>query len=70
MLKKNRETFYASLNDYLTVESIKSNICQENEISIRANGEFLKPGCAKRIIDVTGTNITTLKIDLTRYARF
>ena len=40
--EKNRETFYTSLNDYLTVESIKSNICQENEISIRTNGELLK----------------------------
>jgi len=43
MLKKNRETFYASLNDYLTVEAIKSNICQENEIIIKTNDELLKP---------------------------
>jgi len=67
---KNRETLYDSLNDYLTVESIKSNIDQENKINIRANRESPKPGCAKKIIVVTGTNITTLKIDLTRNARF
>ena len=63
---KNRATVCASLNDYLTVEAVKSNFRKENEISIRANGVFLIPGRAKRIRDLTGTEVTTLRIDLTR----
>lgn len=63
---KDRETICASLNDYLTVEAIKSNIGEENEISIRVNDNLLIPGMAKRIRDIAGTNINTLRIDLTR----
>ena len=67
---KDRETICASLNDYLTVEAIKSNINEENEISIRVNGDLIIPGRAKRIRDIAGTNITTLKIDLIRKKLF
>jgi len=63
---KNRESVYASLNDYLTVEAIKSNISEENEISIRVNGDPLIPGRAKRIRDIAGPNINTFRIDLIR----
>lgn len=67
---KDRETICASLNDYLTVEAIKSNISKENEISIRVNGDLLIPGRTKRIRDIAGTDINTLKIDLTRKKLF
>ncbi len=67
---KDRETICASLNDYLTVEAIKSNIGEENEISIRVNGDLLIPGKARRIRDIAGTNINTVKVDLTRKKLF
>lgn len=41
---KDRDTICASLNDYMTVEAIKSNIGEESEIDIRANGNLLIPG--------------------------
>ena len=63
---KDRETISASLNDYLTVEAVKSNIGEGNEISIKANGKPLIPGEAKMIRDITGQNIDTLRIDLRR----
>ena len=63
---KNRESVCASLNDYLTVETIKSNINEESEISIRVNGDPLIPGRAKRIRDIAGANVNTLRLDLTR----
>jgi hypothetical protein len=65
-LLKDREAICASLSDYLTVEAVKSNIGEENEVRIRANGEFIIAGEAKRIRDITGTNIDTLRIDLIR----
>jgi len=34
---KDRDTICASLNDYMTVEAIKSNIGEESEIDIRAS---------------------------------
>ncbi len=63
---KDRETICASLDDYLTVEAIKSNIGKESEIGIRANGDLLIPGEAERIGDITGTSSSILRIDITR----
>ena len=63
---RDRETISASLNDYLAVEAVKSNIGEGTEISIKANGKPLMPGKAKMIRDITGQNIDTLRIDLRR----
>jgi len=63
---KDRETICASLDDYLTVEAIKSNIAEENEISVRANGDLLELGTSKKIRDIIGASKDTLRIDLTR----
>jgi hypothetical protein len=63
---KDRESICASLDDYLTVEAIKSNIGKESQIGIRANGDLLIPGEAKRIGDITGPSSSILRIDITR----
>jgi len=61
-----RATICASLGDYLTVEASKSNIGEESEIGIRADGDLLIPGEAKRKGDITGTSSSILRIDITR----
>ena len=63
---KDKDTIFAAPDDYLTVLAIKSNIAAEREIGVRANGNLLVPGQAKRIRDVTGTDTRTLRIDLKR----
>jgi hypothetical protein len=63
---KDRERVHVSLNDYLTIEGVKSNIDKENEIIIRINGNPVKPGNAKKIRDIIDPGTDTLKIDLKR----
>ncbi len=45
---KDRDTICASLNDYMTVEAIKSNIGEESEIDIRASGNLLSISSATK----------------------
>jgi len=61
-----RASICASLDDYLTVEAIKSSIGEENEIGIRANGDLLIPGEAKKRGDISGTRGSIERIDVTR----
>jgi hypothetical protein len=63
---KNGETLFATPDDDLTVLAIKSNITEERDIGVRANGNPLLPGRAKRIGDVIGTHERTLRMDLKR----
>jgi hypothetical protein len=63
---KDRETIRASLNDYLTVQAIESNIGEEDEVKITANDCLLIPGKAKKIGDIAGSDGDTLRINVTR----
>ena len=65
---KNRDTLAASLNDYFTVKAVMVNFRRENEVTIRANNDYLTQGQTTRIKDITGANVTKVKIELTRGA--
>jgi hypothetical protein len=44
------------------------NFRRENEITIRANDDYLTQGQKTMIKDITGANVTKVKIELTRGA--
>jgi hypothetical protein len=50
-----RTTICIPLDDYLTAEAIKGSIGGEGEIGIRANGDLLITGEAKKRGDINGT---------------
>ena len=63
---KDRESIPATLDDYLAVMGVKSNVDAEEEIKVGVYGNRLLLGETRKIRDIPGRRGNTLRIDLTR----